>query len=485
MSILSIPKVYYNWSMGRRSILIFLGILLLGLLIRVYKIESLPMYGDELTMVYDTYSISKTGMDATGQKFPLTFKMGAGRPGGYIYFSVPFVYLLGPTVWGVRALSLLSGLGIILLMYFLGKKLFGEKVGLIASFLAAISPWDIYLSRGGFEAHFALFLALMGVTAFLYKKYFGWAITWGVAVLTYPTFKLTLPLLFLVLLWFGGFRKVVKNKVFIIGLVVLFLFGGMVARETFMAGSEQRFLSSNIFADNRVTQSLIQRVSYERNVSTLPQFIKPIFINREIEYSRILLEDYIENISPHFLFLRGDGNPRHNPGEMGMLFLIDLPLIIAGLIFLWREKKNESILLAAWILIVPLATMLMSQTHGLRNNLMLPPFLMIISFALSKIPKKYAYFSVALMIFQLIYILVKVYTIAPAKFASFWSAEAKRVAITAIQSQKDGDKVLLNVNKIDNIEYAYEVYAKLDPDLVISQFNKLPKTYGNVIITDK
>ncbi|KKS18270.1 MAG: hypothetical protein UU74_C0009G0001, partial [Candidatus Woesebacteria bacterium GW2011_GWA1_41_7] len=49
------------------------------------------MYGDELTMVYDTYSISKTGMDATGQKLPLTFKMGAGRPGGYIYFSVPFV----------------------------------------------------------------------------------------------------------------------------------------------------------------------------------------------------------------------------------------------------------------------------------------------------------------------------------------------------------------------------------------------------------
>jgi 4-amino-4-deoxy-L-arabinose transferase-like glycosyltransferase len=443
------------------------------------------MYGDELTMVYDTYSISKTGMDATGQKFPLTFKMGAGRPAGYIYFSVPFVYLFGPTVWGVRALSLISGLGIILLMYFLGKKLFGEKVGIIASFLAAISPWDIYLSRGGFEAHFALFLALLGITAFLYKKYIGWAIAWGIAVLTYPTFKLTLPLLFLILLWFSGFRKLVKDKVFIIGLIVLLFFGGIVAKETLTAGSEQRFLSLNIFADERVTQNLIQRVSYERNISTLPEFIKPIFINREIEYSRILMEDYIENISPHFLFLRGDGNPRHNPGEMGMLFLVDLPLIIAGLIFLWREKKNEAVFLTIWILITPLATMLMSQTHGLRNNLMLPPLLVIISFALSKIPKKYAYPAVSIMIFQLAYILIRVYTIAPAKFASFWSAEAKRIAITAIQSQKEGDKVLLNVNKIDNIEYAYEVYAKLDPELVISQFGKLPKTYGNVTITDK
>ena len=75
--------------MGKKTWLLLLGIILLGLVIRLIKIGSLPLYGDELTMVYDTYSISKTGMDATGVKLPLTFKMGAGRPGGYIYFSVP------------------------------------------------------------------------------------------------------------------------------------------------------------------------------------------------------------------------------------------------------------------------------------------------------------------------------------------------------------------------------------------------------------
>jgi len=436
-------------------------------------------------MVYDTYSISKTGMDATGQKLPLTFKMGAGRPGGYIYFSVPFVYLFGPTVWGVRTLSLLSGLGIIVLMYFLGKKLFSEKVGLIASLLAAISPWDIYLSRGGFEAHFALFLALLGITAFLYRKYIFWAIAWGLAILSYPTFKLTLPLMFLLLIWFSGFRKTIKEKFLIFGLVVLLFFGGLVLRETFMAGSEQRFLSINVFSDEKVKQSIIQSINYERTVSTLPGIVKPLFINREIEYSRMLLEDYIENISPNFLFLRGDGNPRHNPGEMGMLFLVELPLIIIGLVFLCREKKKESILIVLWILITPLATMLLSQTHGLRNNLMLPPLILITSFALTKIPKKYVYFAGTLMAIQLIYILVRVYTIAPAKFASFWSAGAKKVALDAFSAQREGQKVTLYVNEIDNIEYAYEVYTKLDPKEVISQYGKPSKIYGNVIITDK
>ena len=146
--------------------LILLAILLLGFLLRAYSITSLPLYGDELTIVYDSYSILKTGMDQTGERLPLTFKMGAGRPAGYVYGSIPFVALFGTTEWGVRGLSLFSGLGIIVLMYFLGRKLFTEKVGLFASFLTSISLWDIYLSRGGFEVHFAGFVTRFGVVLF-------------------------------------------------------------------------------------------------------------------------------------------------------------------------------------------------------------------------------------------------------------------------------------------------------------------------------
>lgn len=471
--------------MGRKFWLILAGIVLLGAAIRVYRIQTLPMYGDELTMVYDTYSISKTGMDSTGQKLPLTFRMGEGRPGGYIYFSVPFVMLFGPTVWGERSLSLISGLGIIVLMYFLGKKLFGERMGIIASLLAAISPWDIYLSRGGFEAHFALFLALLGITAFIYKKYFWWAITWGIAFFTYPTFKLTLPLVFLLLVFFEGLPTLLKNKLFVISTTIVIFFGIAAASQTFLAGSEQRFLSQNIFADSNLLQSVIQKVNYERTVSDLPQFIKPIFINREIEYSRIVFENYVNNISPNFLILRGDGNPRHNPGEMGMIYLVELPLVLIALYLLHGENKKLFGLLLGWILITPLATMFFPETHALRNGLMLPALILLSSYALSKISKKLFYVVSIFIFLQLTYILVRVYTIAPAKFASFWSVDAKKIALEAIESQSEGKKVTLNVNKVDNIEYAYEVYAKIDPNLVISQYGKLPKVFGNVTIDDK
>ncbi len=484
ISIFSITKLNYNGYMFRKSILILFGIVMLGFLLRVYRITAMPMYGDELTMVYDTYSILKTGKDATGQAFPLTFKMGAGRPGGYIYASIPFVYLFGPTELGVRSLSLLSSLGIIILIYFLGKKLFSEKIGFVASFIASVSLWDIYLARGGFEAHFALFLALLGITVYVYEKYIPWAISWGVAIFTYPTFKLTLPFIFFILLWYGGIKKIIKNKFFVGSIIILALFGGLAVRETFKGLSEERFLSINIFSDNNMQQKIIQLVNEERTDSTLPAILKPVFYNKPLQYFRTLLDNYTENLSINFLYIRGDGNPRHNPGEWGMLYLVELPLLFIGVLNLWKKEKKTLALIVAWILITPLATMFINDAHGLRNALMLPPFILLTSYALSNLPRKLIILSTALILIQLIFVLQRVYFLAPNKFASFWSVEAKNVSLLAIANQGKSKTIVLST-KIDNIEYAYPVYAKIDPNLVISQYGKFPKVYGNVRIDDK
>lgn len=466
--------------------------MLLGLLIRIYNISTLPLYGDELTIVYDSYSLLKTGMDQTGEAFPLTFKMGAGRPPGYVYGSIPFVAMFGPSIWGVRSLSIISGLGMIILMYFLGKKIFNQKVGIIASFLTSISMWDIYLSRGGFEAHFGLFLATFGVVLFLYKKYIPVAFLWGLAIFTYPTFKLTIPLLFLALLFFSGVKKTVKykqslagftGKSFLVSIVILAIFAGFSINETYKGTSEERFLRMNTFSDLELKESIVQKVNNERYLSTLPEIIKPFFYNKPFSYSRILLDNYMENISLPFLYLRGDRNPRHNPGEWGMFYLIELPLLFAGLYFLKKNEKRKLSILISWILIVPLATMFLSQTHGLRNAFMLPPFILISAYVLSKLNKKMAITAVGLMIIQLIFVLSAVYFLAPAKFSNFWSKEAMIKSYLAIEKKDDFETVVLST-KIDNIEYAYPVYAKVDPQEVISQYNQFPKKYDNVVITD-
>ena len=461
-----------------------LGILALGLIFRIYRITSLPMYGDELTQVYDSYSILKTGMDATGEKLPVTFRMGAGRPGGYIYTSIPFVALFGPTEVGVRALSVLSGLGMIVLVFLLARKFFPENVALATGFLMAISPWDIYLSRGGFEAHFALLLATLGTVAFFYKRYIIWAVAWGLTIFTYPTFKLTLPLMFILLMWQAGVKKLIKNRTFVIGALILVVFGGLSAAETLKGRSEERFSRINIFSDTELKQNLLQKVNEERTISFLPESLKPFFYNRPIEYSLILVGGYIKNLSPEFLFLKGDGNPRHNPGEMGMFYLVEILTIFMGAFYLWKDKKKELVVLGIWILIVPLATMLISDPHGLRNAFMLVPFTILSAFGFSKFGKAFRILLIAVFALQFVYLFQRVYFLAPAKFGSFWSREAKEASFAAIKNKEMGiDTILLT--KIDNIEYAYPVYAKIDPKVVAAQYGKFPKKYEGVVITDK
>lgn len=441
------------------------------------------MYGDELTIALDAYSILHTGMDQTGERFPLTFRMGAGRPPGYVYFTVPFIALFGPDELGVRGLSLFSGLGIIFLMYKLGKKLFAsQNVGLWASFLTSISMWDIYLSRGGFEAHFATFLALFGVMCFLNKKYIFSAILFGLTVFTYPTFKLTLPILIVILTYFSGGMKLLKEKAFVYGGIILLLFALFSVRESMKGVSEERFLKLNVFSDVNLKEKFTQLTNEERTLSTIPSRLKPFLYNKELKYTRYIFEKYSENLSLEYLFLRGDKNPRHNPGEWGMLFLVELPLLVYGLYLLAKEDFRKLLFVVSWILIIPLGTMFMGQTHALRNAFMIPPFVLISSYAISKINLKWQIISIGLILIQFVFVMSSVYFFAPNKFGSFWSDKAKKESLDAILASKD-NKVVLSTKQIDNIEYAYPLYAKVDPELVVSQYGKFPKVYGNVTIT--
>lgn len=462
---------------------ILIAILILGFVLRIYKINAMPLYGDELTIVYDSYSILKTGRDQTGEFFPVTFKLGAGRPAGYVYGSIPFVALFGPSVGGVRGLSLLSGLGIIILMYFLGKKLFDPQVGLIASFLTSISMWDIYLSRAGYEAHFALFLTLLGVVLFLHKKWIPMALSFGLAAFTYPTFKLTIPLLGILLVLLNGFKSIVTDKKFISAFLVLLVFAGFSFRETIKGVSEARFLRLNVLSDIKLKEEITQIINEQRKLSTLPLFAKELMYNKPFRYTRILFENYVSNLSPEFLYLRGDRNPRHNPGEWGMLYLVEIPLLFIGLYFLTKLEKKNLMFLIAWVLIVPLATMLLDQTHALRNNLMLPPLILITAYALYNLPKVISSFAVLIMMVQLSFVLMTIYFFAPYKFGSFWSIDAKNASLSAMGQDKNKEVILST--KTGDIEYAYPVYAKVDPRLVISQYQKWPKVYGNVKIINE
>ncbi len=494
--------------MSRKSILVLFGILLLGFLLRVYKITTLPMYGDELTTVYDTYSVLKTGHDQLGNFLPITFQMGAGRPAGYIYFSIPFVAIFGPTALGVRSLSILSGLGMIVIMYFLGKRLFNQNTGFIAAFLIAISPWDLSLSRGGFEAHFALMLAILGLLFFLMAKdnpkyYLGFAVAWGLSIHTYSTYKLTLFLILALLIWFdrGAIRNFLSKgyRWFkIIALVVGAVAVLVSVQQTLFGKSEQRFTDINIFADPAIKQQIIQKVNFERSIDSIGENLSQYFHNRPVEYFVSLRNAYLDNLSFNFLFISGDGNPVHNMTGIGELYLVEIVLILVSLVILWNKNRKIFIFLVSWIFLAPVAAALLITPHALRDSFMLPPLVLLSAVGLSEITdirnrrNKLLFFLLigAPWLLQFIFLLDKLYFLSPVKYYNFWSYPAEVAAGIANDHMRQYDYIFLS-DQIDNIQYAYPVYNKIDPNIVIAanktlfDFGKYKfKKFGNVYITN-
>lgn len=487
--------------------LLLVIIILLGIALRVINVQNNPpaMYGDELTAVYDAYSILHTGHDQKGNFLPLTFELGDSRPAGYIYFSIPFVLIFGPTELGIRSLSILSGIGLILLMYLLGKELFNKNVGLATAFLIAISPWDINLSRGGFETHYALFLTVLGVVCFLISRRRPYlliftAISFSLTFNTYSTYKLTIPLILILLIWFSNGLKWLFNKEYkkytLISLIILTCAGILLLTQILTAGSEQRFLNINVFNQADLTSTITQKINAERNLSTLPKTITPLFYNRMWEYGSMLVAAYVNNFSWNFLFIDGDKNPRHNMSLTGQFYFVEIILIALGLFVLASHKKKLFYFLISWILIAPLPTTLILVSHALRSSLMLPPMILFSSLGLvhlyqninRKVIKVVSIIVVFGLVFEFIFFINQIFFLAPNEFGSFWADSAKTASEIASKN-KNNYKYVILADRIDNIEFAYPVYGRIDPNVVIAQNKQQDslgkykfRKYGNVYI---
>lgn len=461
------------------------AILFVGFLLRILFITTSPpsLYGDELTITLDAYSLLKTGQDQLGNLLPLTFPMGAGRPAGYVYGSIPFIAIFGPTALGVRLLSILSGVGIIFLFYLIGKKLFSEKIGLIAAAIGAVSPWDISLSRGGFEAHFALFLALLGFYLFLLAKekpvlYIFSALSLGLTFHTYPTYKVSLLLFLPLLVWYWlGVKNVLTahKKYFFTGVLILVALGILSLSQTFLAGSEARFSDINIFSQNKLKDSIEQKINFERQMTKLSQNFSKYFHNKPVEYSKLFIENYLQNFSVDFLILHGDRNPRHNMATMGGFYAVEMALILIGLLQFWQKQRKTILFLLLWIFLAPIPTSIIDLPHALRSSFMLPPIILLSALGLSVIlesKNKIPLFIIFLFfIIQFIFFIQKLYFLAPIEYSNFWSYPAKLASEVAIQNKNNYKYIFLS-DRIDNIEFAYPVYAKVDPSKIISQ-NKM------------
>lgn len=145
--------------------------------------------------------------------------------------------IFGETVFGFRLPSAIFGILSVYLVYLLGRKLFSEKTGLMASLLTAVTVNHVYVSRIGIQESYVIFFLLLTSYLFLKAleledKYLLWTgVSLGFALLTkYTTFVLVpIFLTYLLILRTSQDLRIINKKRFWLGaLLTLLIFSPVI-----------------------------------------------------------------------------------------------------------------------------------------------------------------------------------------------------------------------------------------------------------------
>ncbi len=370
---------------------ILITILFVATILRLWNLGSVPpsLTSDEAALGYNAYSILKTGKDEYGKFLPIIFKsFGDYKPGLYVYLAVPFVAVSGLNEFAVRLPSAVFGIFSVLLIYLIVGRLFGRKIGLLSAFIASVTPWLIYFSRGAWEVNVSLALTLAGIYFFLRaldssRFIVHSSLFFALTLIAYQGAKLStgiVVLILLILYWKEMLkidRKIVFSSLllsFILVLPVIF---------SFFTGQTGRLNVFSVFSYPRSVE-YIQSMLFEggEKIGDVNYYF---YHSESVNFVRGILGRYFNHFSGRFLFFEGDfANPRHSAPYQGMLLLTDLLLIVFGVFAFLKDKiSKEKLFFILWLILAPLPAVLSrDQVHAVRSFNMVVPLIIILAFGL-------------------------------------------------------------------------------------------------------
>lgn len=392
--------------MNKKNIVLFLSILAVAFLLRLYGITETPpsLNWDEVSIGYNAYSVLKTTRDEWGKFLPLNFRaFGDYKLPFYIYADIPFIAIFGLSVLGVKFLSVLSGLGIVILIFFILKNLTKNIfISFIGMFVAVTLPWLIILSRIGLEANLALFLVTLSVYFFLRGLEKKWFLIWsglplGLSLFTYNSSRVTAPFLVLAIIIFFWKKFKSRKKESIIAGVTLLVFVVTVIPLALFTDSSARFQWTTI-----LDEGAISHINQQRGLSSLPPEISFMIYNKVTYFVTTTAQNYISYYNPNFLFVNGGSNYQFSVPGIGLLSWALIPFFLTGLIQIFSKRKDWQLFVLAWLFIAPIpGSITRDAPHALRSIFFIPPIIIISLLGISFLDKnlKSKLFKATILVF--------------------------------------------------------------------------------------
>lgn len=361
-------------------------ILIIAAFLRLYHLSSLPpaLNWDEVSHGYNAYSLLKTGQDEWGFKLPMVFRAyGDYKLPLYIYLTSISVFFFGLNMFSVRLISVISGLLLVFLAYLICKKITkNEMTSLLSSFLVAVSPWSLFVSRIAVEANLAAALFSLGVYFLILwlsekndKNLIFTAILMGFSLHAYNSARILVPIASLFIVWL--IIKSQKMNLLAVYLVIIALFSLPVIFQISDNTAKARYEWVTV-----IDQGVVNEINEKRNNSSLPDFIKKISYNKITYFIIKTSENYPKNFLPDFLFLKGGIHKQFSIPDTGLLYLVTVPFLFLGLFKSLKSNLSHR-LVALWFFIgfIP-PSITKDGVHVLRSLLILPAPMILTAFGI-------------------------------------------------------------------------------------------------------
>lgn len=404
---------------------ILIIIILIGAFQRFYKLVEYPVHlnHDEITQLYDAISIAQTGKDIYGNFLPFIFpSVGDFKPPFYTYITTLFYFIFGWSELTIRLPGAIFGVLIIPAIYFFVLKFLNyertssgsESIALIAAFFTAIAPFEIYFSRKSFENGAGIFLMLIGFLClfkyFANKQKFKWlyfsGVVFSAGMYTYFSHAIIIPLLVAAFIFIYrdqfsiNFNRYLLPILFFIILIFPLIF-------MIFTNPDVKYRSQTVFISQDV--ALGKQLELVKSDNLLISAI--LQGNVTLGY---IFERYLSQFDPIYLFANGLDLTNQDLLGLGPLFLIQLPFLILGIIFLIRSNlQKEKKFILVWVLLGMLPSALTFESHSPHRVTMVFTMFNIISavgfYYFLKLVKPFKYFFYLLGILILALVLNFIY----------------------------------------------------------------------------
>ena len=372
--------------MKKYSHIIILGVvLLLGVLLRFYKLGEVPFgfFKDEAALGYNAFSIFKTSRDEFGVHLPVVFRsFEVFFLPLYVYLSSVVVGLLGLSEFSTRFLTALSGVAGLISVYLITKEFWNRKIALFTALILAISPWHIFYSRGSFEGNLALTLFSFGVFFWLkftkterLKHVFFSGLFFILSMYSYQAERLVVPFLGLILVSLSV-KRLIKIRLKLIPIILIFI-GLLIPllSITFSAGGYHRASGVSIFAKSEKSPGYIEglKIGFFQN-------------NRVYLRTRQVASLYLSYFSPKNLFVNGDFDRQRSVVNFSVFYFWTLPFLLIGLFDFIKKITYEKKVILTWVLLAPLPAALTGDPfHTYRSLLLYFPLTLMIGIGFGKV----------------------------------------------------------------------------------------------------